>query len=207
MVEFTGAPTLTHHATNLPLPNNANIVVEAGDKAIFARRGSAGSAQWDLISYLRKSGLALGSPKTYIATNSTYSTGTSAIPTDGTVPQSSEGTEILTTTFTPSPGTKRLKISANTNVNIGSTGAYGALAIFTNDSASALNARGFSTVNASNNTFGIGCDAIYTLPDLGSITISARIGCSGTWRVNGDSTGTMFGAAGVSTLIVEELMD
>jgi len=63
MVEFTGTPTLTHHATNLPLPNNANIVVEAGDKAIFARRGSAGSAQWDLISYLRKSGKALQAPE------------------------------------------------------------------------------------------------------------------------------------------------
>jgi len=77
MVEFTGTPTLTHHATNLPLPNNANILVEAGDKAIFARRGSAGSGQWDLISYLRKSGRSLvGAEK--LQANPANPTGTSS---------------------------------------------------------------------------------------------------------------------------------
>lgn len=48
---FTGTPTLTHNATSLILPGNANIVVAAGDCAEFI---SLGSGNWYCSNYQRQ---------------------------------------------------------------------------------------------------------------------------------------------------------
>ena len=55
-VRFTGALTLTHHATSLILPTGANITTAAGDTACFR---SLGSGNWVCVRYQRKSGEAL----------------------------------------------------------------------------------------------------------------------------------------------------
>lgn len=53
---FTGALTLTHHATSLILPGAANITTAAGDTAIF---GSDASGNWRCYSYQKAAGLGL----------------------------------------------------------------------------------------------------------------------------------------------------
>lgn len=53
---FTGTPTLTYDANYLLLPGAANIVVSAGDIAVFR---SLGSNKWIMTSYMRASGLSL----------------------------------------------------------------------------------------------------------------------------------------------------
>lgn len=55
---FDWVLTLTHNATSLKLPTNANIVTQAGDRAIFE---SEGSGNWTCLSYLRNDGTALTS--------------------------------------------------------------------------------------------------------------------------------------------------
>jgi hypothetical protein len=55
-VRFTGALTLTHHATSLILPTGSNITTAAGDTACFR---SLGSGNWVCVRYQRKSGVAL----------------------------------------------------------------------------------------------------------------------------------------------------
>jgi hypothetical protein len=52
-VRFTGALTLTHNATSLILPGNANITTASGDTAIFR---SLGSGNWVCISYKKADG-------------------------------------------------------------------------------------------------------------------------------------------------------
>jgi hypothetical protein len=47
-LHFSGAMTLTHHATNLILPGAANIVTASGDEAIFVEYGAG---TWRCISY------------------------------------------------------------------------------------------------------------------------------------------------------------
>lgn len=44
------------------LPGLANITTAAGDRAIFARRGAAASAQWICVAYQRASGKAVVAP-------------------------------------------------------------------------------------------------------------------------------------------------
>lgn len=54
-VIFDGALTLTHNATSLILPTNANITTAAGDSAIFVCENGA-SGYWRCLSYSRKIG-------------------------------------------------------------------------------------------------------------------------------------------------------
>lgn len=53
---FTGALTLTHNATSLILPTEANITTRAGDTAIVQHEGSG---NWRCLSFQRKEGPAV----------------------------------------------------------------------------------------------------------------------------------------------------
>lgn len=61
-VVFYGALTLTHNATSLILPTNANITTAAGDSAIFVCENGA-SGYWRCLSYSRLNG-GLITPRT-----------------------------------------------------------------------------------------------------------------------------------------------
>lgn len=62
--EFDAVLTLTHHATDLILPANANITTAAGDVGEFQEYASG---DWKLIDYQRASGLAVvGTPAVLI---------------------------------------------------------------------------------------------------------------------------------------------
>jgi hypothetical protein len=56
-VIFDGALTLTHNATSLVLPGNANITTAAGDSAVFI---SEGSGNWRCVSYNKADGTSVG---------------------------------------------------------------------------------------------------------------------------------------------------
>jgi len=53
ILQFDGALTLTHHATDLVLPNGANITTASGDYAEFLEYASG---DWVCINYQRASG-------------------------------------------------------------------------------------------------------------------------------------------------------
>ena len=57
-VRFGGILTLTHNATTLILPTNANITTAAGDSAIFVPKGNPADG-WECASYQRANGTAL----------------------------------------------------------------------------------------------------------------------------------------------------
>ena len=55
-LQFDGALTMTHHATNLDLPGEANITTAAGDVAVFQ---STGANTVQCISYVKADGTAV----------------------------------------------------------------------------------------------------------------------------------------------------
>jgi hypothetical protein len=55
-LQFDGALTMTHHATNLDLPGEANITTAAGDVAVFQ---STGANTVQCISYTKADGTAV----------------------------------------------------------------------------------------------------------------------------------------------------
>ena len=67
VVQFSGALILTHNATSLILPGNANITTVAGDTAEFV---SLGSGNWICTDYRRDTGKALVGPANLVWTNS-----------------------------------------------------------------------------------------------------------------------------------------
>ena len=71
-VVFDGILTLTHHATTLILPGNANITTATGDRAIF--RGD-GSGNTRCISYIKADGTAVSSVITGTTTNDNAAAG------------------------------------------------------------------------------------------------------------------------------------
>jgi hypothetical protein len=56
LVTFTGILTLTHNATSLILPSNANITTAAGDTGAFV---SLGSGNWKCLTYTKQDGTGL----------------------------------------------------------------------------------------------------------------------------------------------------
>lgn len=64
-VQFDGILTLTHHATNLDLPGEANITTAAGDVAYFF---ATAANQVQCISYTKASGLPVVSPSSSVVT-------------------------------------------------------------------------------------------------------------------------------------------
>lgn len=55
LIRFTGAPTITHHATNMILPGGQSIVVAAGDTALVE---SLGAGAWRMLHFKRATGVA-----------------------------------------------------------------------------------------------------------------------------------------------------
>ena len=72
-LHFDGSLTLTHHATDLILPNaGANITTAAGDEAVFV---SYAVGDWRCVSYQRADGSSLSSPGALVASDFTQDGG------------------------------------------------------------------------------------------------------------------------------------
>lgn len=207
-VRFTGALTLTNGAS-LVLPSGANITTAAGDFAIF--RGYA-TGVVRCAAYTKASGASVvvsdsivqvveATPVTSVVTCTT------AIPSDDTIPQNTEGDQVITVTITPTSSTNRLRIEFDCGL-IGGTGSSGSVvcALFQDTTANALAvyASGYtSTAPLRNARMSYEMAAGTT----GATTFKVRCGSSGvTLYVNGDAGGSrLFGGVSAARLRVTEI--
>lgn len=136
-----------------------------------------------------------------------YSTNTSlstSIPFDNSIPQKTEGTEILSASITPKSTTSRIRVRFS-----GFGGSSGATsisaALFIDTASDAVQA--ISGINSTSSTaIPLGLEYEYTLGDTASHTYKIRVGSeSGTMRMNGNSTSRLFGGAASATLVIEEI--
>lgn len=132
---------------------------------------------------------------------------TTVIPADDTIPQNTEGTEVLSLSFTPKSATSRLRLrfraeGATDNASGVTIGA----AIFSSASANALRA-GFVSVNAAGIVGQIVLEHEYVPGTTSALTFSVRVGplTASTIRLNGNATQRYFGGAMAATLVVEEI--
>lgn len=125
------------------------------------------------------------------------------IPLDDTIPQDSEGTQILSVTITPNSSANKLRfhffgwgaVSAN----------YMVAALFRTGAANALSASSVYCSSASNDT-----QIILTHEQeaggTSAMTFTLRVGAnSGTMRLNGTTSTARFGGVSKATLVVEEI--
>jgi len=78
-LQFDGVLTMTHHATNLDLPSEANITTAAGDVGVFQ---STGSNTVQCVSYTRADGTAVTSTPSSVGKHTLWIPAAAMRPTD-----------------------------------------------------------------------------------------------------------------------------
>ena len=129
---------------------------------------------------------------------------TATFPLDDTIPQISEGTQIISVSITPKTTTNRLRATfrgqaSNTNVSGNS------VAMFLNSGANAVQADHQTCAGASF-SFPFTMTYEWVPGATSSQTIAVRAGPSAnTMRFNGSAAGRLFGGVAAATLVVEEI--
>jgi hypothetical protein len=209
-LHFDGALTLTHHSTDLVLPNGANILTAAGDEAEFVEYATG---DWRLTNYLKASGVPLGlSTGAGLKSAADYFTAraasTTVIPYDNTIPQITEGDALMAVTITPTSATTKLRVSVlvcGTADDLRNVIA----ALFVNGGTNAV-ATAIATTGGANHFVNLKISYEYT-PGVTTLqTFNVRVGPAAggaTFYVNGASGGDLFGGSSLrSSLIVEEVV-
>ena len=165
--------------------------------------GSSGDAEEINTGLLRDSFLPLGSIIDSAFTEYTANANlTTLLPTDDTVPLVTEGTQILSLSFTPKSATNKLRIRFFGEVSAASSAAVG-WAIF--DGSTCIRA-GLVTVPAADNGTQIAGAVELVAGSTSAKTITVRIGGNSvTIRMNGTSGARAFGGASAATLTIEEI--
>jgi hypothetical protein len=134
-------------------------------------------------------------------TNTALST---LIPRDDTIPQNTEGTEIVSASLTPKASTNRIRVTF-TGFGAVSTAASMIAALFVDTDASAVFAT--ATFQAAADYHGpISFTFEHAPGDTAAHTYKVRIGPStGTMRLNGNSSARFFGGVAACTLTLEEI--
>lgn len=139
------------------------------------------------------------------STTSVSSTTTSIIPADNTIPQNTEGTELLTATITPTSSTSVLRVSALLNIGLNAA-ATGVCAIFRDSGVNAV-AANFQSLAA-----GLVGQVVVVYEVVAGSTAATTFrmrvgpGAAATLTVNGSGGTGYFGGVLYSSLLVEEIL-
>lgn len=129
---------------------------------------------------------------------------TTVIPGDDTIPQNTEGTQVLSVSLTPKSTTSRVRLRFQGEAAPSVTASIGA-ALFSSASANALRAS-FVTVQAGQ-AGTLALEYEYAPGTTSALTFSVRVGplAAATVRMNGTNAARFFGGAMGATLVVEEI--
>lgn len=130
---------------------------------------------------------------------------TNSIPVDDTIPQQTEGFEVLTATITPTNASSVLIIEAQTFAGNDSGNIFITGALFRDATADALAA---SSVQAPNTGFkGLAFKAIVSAGSVAATTFKLRVGNDGVAEVtiNGAVGSRFFGGVAATTLTITEV--
>ena len=124
---------------------------------------------------------------------------------DDTIPQNTEGTQILSASITPKSTTNRLRARVSVPVSHGSAGGFVGAAVFSDASANALAARAV-TVDTLGGQYEITFEHEWVPGSTSARTITVRAGTNaGTAYINGNAS-RFFGGVLSATLVVEEIV-
>jgi hypothetical protein len=184
---------------------SASIQINGADRIVFSSDGKVRitSAQsgnaLDVASYGQ-----LKIIDTAMVSSSTSSTLTSVIPGDGTIPQSTEGTQILSASITPKSTTNKIRVSAVVFGSPVTANASVVAALFSSMSANAIGA-GYQTQATTGFEVCV-CPIAEHVPGVTTaVTYSVRVGATvGNTYINGNSSGNPLSVL-ASCLVLEEI--
>lgn len=157
----------------------------------------------DLLNYFLPVGSIIGGGSASYATNAVL---TALIPYDDTVPQNTEGTQILALAITPKTPSSKLRIRFQGQVAAVNGGQQNIIAaIFKNDEPNAIAAK-FVTTTSADYGNNIAMEMEYAPGDLTEQLISVRVGGTiGSIRMNGSGAERLLGGVSTATLVIEEI--
>jgi hypothetical protein len=140
-----------------------------------------------------------------VVSTGAYDSSTTVIPLDNTIPQISEGEEILTYAFTPVSATSTIVVEVIFEGVDGAGGARFVAAIFKDAGVNAINA-GFTYPNGGLGGAGLVLNHEEVSGSLTARTYSVRYGpdTAGTAYVNGQSSGARLGGVCLTKMIITE---
>ena len=133
---------------------------------------------------------------------------TAVIPWDDTIPQNTEGTQILSVSITPKKTTSRVRARFHCFGAVdGAVAAIFEAALFRNSTADALAATETGTTITTNGIQNLEIVFEDSPGSTSAQTYNVRVGVNsaGNLRVNGNSTGRHFGGVARATLVLEEI--
>jgi hypothetical protein len=136
----------------------------------------------------------------------TYATNadlTTTIPNDDTIPTNSEGTQIISVSYTPKSVTNRLRLRFSGVISAGGV-ATAIVGVFADGTCIA--ARGAAVAGVGYMT-PIYIEHEYVPGTTSAITFTVRAGGNATVRMNGSNVGRSFGGVQVTTLVIEEIKE
>jgi hypothetical protein len=130
---------------------------------------------------------------------------TTTIAFDNSIPQNTEGTEILTAAITPKNASSTLRIRAELQMGSDTLGAMLIGALFVDSTADALRAVSQRS-DSTDSTQTLSMEYQVSAASTSARTYKIRVGAdSGTWYTNGNGTSRKFGGVSACTLTVEEI--
>lgn len=186
--------------------DGSNLVRLAGNttttRKFYTQTGDGAASAAPSLETIRAQDLPNGSVLQVVNTQSgTYSAGSTSIPFDNSIPQNTEGDQVMSLSITPTSATSKLKIDVV--VNAGSDN-YLIAALFQDSTANAL-ASGWS-YGATNQSHNIKFTHYMGAGTTSSTTFKVRIGgSSGGALFNGGDGGARFGGVSASSITITEI--
>jgi hypothetical protein len=206
-VLFGGALTLTHNATSLILPSEANITTAAGDTALFR---SEGSGNWRCVRYQRADGKAVVPTGVVAVTTDeyrTHTTWTAGFPINDAKPAITGGAQIHSVAYTMKNAANSLIIEWAGQGAVGTTIARViTAALFRNGEANSEHSVGVQTAVIDQMIPIVLPPYKWTPGSVGPHTIAIRVGPNGdTMALNGNSSARFGGGSRAAVLRITEV--
>jgi hypothetical protein len=189
------APSAVTSNRVLTLPDETGTIVSTARLATTAQTGIVQLRAGEVIQS------AMGTNTTAVQLNVT-------VPQDNTIPQLTEGAEIVTVSITPTSASSLLRVRAIASGTASVNSSTFIPMIFRDSTANALCA-GYGLISGVNGTpFTMSIETQFTAGSTSATTIRfriGRVGASSGW-INGDNAGNPFwGGVGQAVIVVEEI--
>lgn len=203
-LQFDAALTITHHATNLILPDGRDILTVAGEVYEFIQYAAG---DWIMIGGTRTSGMSGQVIQSVHSQEAALETDTTVMPLDDTIPQNTEGFEVLTQAITPTNANNTLVIEALVHLcHSNSTIDLFTGALFQDSTAGALAASfmGRNTAGDDGDTLILRHEMVAGTTSSTTFKIRAGSSDAGTLSFNGQAAARLFGGVIASSIRITE---
>lgn len=207
VVTGTSSPVISL-AANPVLTGTSGFVVPTGTTAQRPGSPAVGTQRFntttgDLEVYTGAYWAVFGQTLQVVSGTITNTTTTTQVPWDNTVPLSTEGTQIWSTTFTPLSATSRIRIAYSIIVSTTTAARAATTSVFAGTTNIGSSGTYMATANQPFNLF---LQIVYSPGSTAAITLSARCGQNGTGThgIN-QANGNNLGGAAISEYSITEI--